>query len=563
MAQAAQRRFHLDAIYFIPSSRPPHKTQRELTPFIHRYAMVALACAEHPGFMPSLAEAPTGGALACLLHASTRCGGSGASIPSDHLYFIVGADQFLEIPTWKNYESLLDSCDFIIASRPGFRLDALRLVIPPEKLGRGAAHDSHKIVLHKSVSPSADHGGQPRLFDRNPRAPGAGEKHSRACAGARGGIHSRTGPVPVNLETLRPEIRWAVEAAQDKQAVDVTVLKLSGTVAFAEYFLLCSGRAASRRSRPSAKPSKSGCEQHGVRVAHREGKAGAEWVLLDYGGFIVHIFSDRARRILRSRTALAHRRAIRFPRARRSSTRACRIRRRHGAAMSAGGRSPGFAADPASQRVLEIAEKLAETATTLLITGESGTGKDQLARWIHEHGPRRDAPFLKIDCASLPPELVESELFGHERGAFTGAVARKPGRLEMARGRHRSCSTKWRRSRPATQAKLLRVLEERTFERLGGTETLRMDARADGADQCRSSQSRRRRAASARIFFSGSTCWRCPCRRCASAGAISAPLAAHFLAQARARCTGTPTPRSSAAALQLLESYAGRETCAS
>ena len=92
------------------------------------------------------------------------------------------------------------------------------------------------------------------------------------------------------------------------------------------------------------------------------------------------------------------------------------------------------AADPASERVLEIAGKLAETATTLLITGESGTGKDQLARWIHEHGPRRDAPFLKIDCASLPAELVESELFGHERGAFTGAVARKPGRLEMALG---------------------------------------------------------------------------------------------------------------------------------
>ena len=92
------------------------------------------------------------------------------------------------------------------------------------------------------------------------------------------------------------------------------------------------------------------------------------------------------------------------------------------------------AADPASLRVLELAEKLAETATTLLITGESGCGKDQLARWIHENGARRDAPFLKIDCASLPSELVESELFGHERGAFTGAVARKPGRLELAQG---------------------------------------------------------------------------------------------------------------------------------
>src|SRR5271170_7565310 len=134
------------------------------------------------------------------------------------------------------------------------------------------------------------------------------------------------------------------------------------------------------------------------------------------------------------------------------------------------------AADPASLRVLEIAEKLADTATTILITGESGTGKDQLARWIHERGPRRDAPFLKIDCASLPSELVESELFGHERGAFTGAVARKPGRLEMAQG-GTIVLDEVAALAPGMQAKLLRVLEERKFERLGGTETLSMDAR--------------------------------------------------------------------------------------
>src|SRR5690242_21547529 len=95
-------------------------------------------------------------------------------------------------------------------------------------------------------------------------------------------------------------------------------------------------------------------------------------------------------------------------------------------------RAEWIAEDPASQRTLEIASKVASRGTTVLITGESGTGKDQLARWIHEASPRRDAPFLKIDCASLPAELVESELFGHERGAFTGAEARKPGRLEMA-----------------------------------------------------------------------------------------------------------------------------------
>ncbi len=150
VAQAAQRRFHLDAIYFVPSSRPPHKRQRELTPFVHRYTMVALACAEHPTFVPSLVEAPGGGTPHVFYTIDTvrRCH---REHPDDHLYFIVGADQFLELPTWRHYESLLDACDFVIASRPGFRLDALRLVIPPEKLGRGHSSDPHKILLRKTA----------------------------------------------------------------------------------------------------------------------------------------------------------------------------------------------------------------------------------------------------------------------------------------------------------------------------------------------------------------------------------------------------------------------------
>src|SRR4029077_9057567 len=135
-----------------------------------------------------------------------------------------------------------------------------------------------------------------------------------------------------------------------------------------------------------------------------------------------------------------------------------------------------IAEDPASKAVLELARKVAETSTTLLITGESGTGKDHLARLIHELGPRRDAPYLKIDCASLPQELVESELFGHERGAFTGAVERKLGRLEMAQGGTIVLDEVAALS-PATQSKLLRVLEERQFERLGGTETITIQAR--------------------------------------------------------------------------------------
>jgi DNA-binding NtrC family response regulator len=135
-----------------------------------------------------------------------------------------------------------------------------------------------------------------------------------------------------------------------------------------------------------------------------------------------------------------------------------------------------IAEDPASKAVVELARKVSETATTLLITGESGAGKDHLARLIHELGPRRDAPFLKIDCASLPQELVESELFGHESGAFTGAVEQKLGRLEMA-GAGTIVLDEVAALSAATQSKLLRVLEERQFERLGGTQTITIVAR--------------------------------------------------------------------------------------
>ena len=163
--------------------------------------------------------------------------------PDDHLFFILGADQFLEIPTWKNYEALARCCDFIIASRPGFRLDALRLVIPPEKLGRTASPDPQNDCAAQIRDSSSYDRLEPHLLDGNPAPARTPADHSRACARARRGIHSGTGPVPVTLNSLRPEIRSAVEAAQDKQAVDITVLNLSGAGAFAEYFLLCSGQS--------------------------------------------------------------------------------------------------------------------------------------------------------------------------------------------------------------------------------------------------------------------------------------------------------------------------------
>jgi nicotinate-nucleotide adenylyltransferase len=150
VAEAAKSRFHLDKIHFITSSRPPHKAKRDLAPFLHRYSMVVLACADHPVFVPSVAEAPLEGP-GHVFYTIDTVRRFHREHPEDHLFFIVGADQFLEIPTWKNYDALLDACDFIIASRPGFRLDALRLVIPPEKLGRTESRDANTILLRKSA----------------------------------------------------------------------------------------------------------------------------------------------------------------------------------------------------------------------------------------------------------------------------------------------------------------------------------------------------------------------------------------------------------------------------
>src|SRR6266852_4531042 len=149
--------------------------------------------------------------------------------------------------------------------------------------------------------------------------------------------------------------------------------------------------------------------------------------------------------------------------------------RRSGFKMTAE-RLPWISADPASQYVFELAQKVAAAPTTLLITGESGAGKDYLARVIHELGPWRHTPFLKIDCASLPPQLVESELFGHWRGAFTGAVERELGRFELG-GNGTIVLDEVAALSAAAQSKLLRVLQERAFERLGGTETLHIEAR--------------------------------------------------------------------------------------
>jgi transcriptional regulator with GAF, ATPase, and Fis domain len=130
--------------------------------------------------------------------------------------------------------------------------------------------------------------------------------------------------------------------------------------------------------------------------------------------------------------------------------------------------------------ILALATKVAGTETTVLLTGESGTGKEVVARFLHRASPRAKGPFAALNCAALPEQLLESELFGSEKGAFTGAVASRPGKIEQAAGGVLFLDEVGEMS-PAVQAKFLRVLQEREFQRLGGTRAQKADVRVIAA----------------------------------------------------------------------------------
>ncbi len=119
----------------------------------------------------------------------------------------------------------------------------------------------------------------------------------------------------------------------------------------------------------------------------------------------------------------------------------------------------------------------------MLITGENGTGKELVARQIHVQSKRASGPFVEVNCAAIPEELIESELFGHEKGAFTGAIAQKRGKFELADTAARSSSTRSATCRLRTQAKILRILQEHKFERVGGTRDDRGRRARDRRDQ--------------------------------------------------------------------------------
>ena len=149
-------------------------------------------------------------------------------------------------------------------------------------------------------------------------------------------------------------------------------------------------------------------------------------------------------------------------------------------ARLAGVSSPIVGQSPALRATLDIIRQAAPSSATVLLLGESGTGKELFARALHEHSSRAQQPFVPINCAAIPETILESELFGYERGAFTGAVARKEGRIERAQGGTLFLDEVGELS-PAVQVKLLRFLQEGEIERLGGTSTVKVDSRVVAA----------------------------------------------------------------------------------
>jgi transcriptional regulator with AAA-type ATPase domain len=209
-------------------------------------------------------------------------------------------------------------------------------------------------------------------------------------------------------------------------------------------------------------------------------------------------------------------------------------------------------------RIFEQIRMVAKWPTTVLIRGETGTGKELIANAIHYNSPRARGPYVRLNCASLPENLLESELFGHEKGAFTGAVNSRKGRFEMADGGTLFLDEIGDIS-PAFQAKLLRVLQEGELERVGGGRTLKLDVRLIAATH-RDLEARSIPATSARTSTTASTSCPSSCRPCASGSKTCrrSPNTCSIVSAAcsAARCA-SPQAHSGAS-----RSTTGRATCA-
>jgi len=213
---------------------------------------------------------------------------------------------------------------------------------------------------------------------------------------------------------------------------------------------------------------------------------------------------------------------------------------------------PLIAHDPAMREVLELARKVAPTNATVLLMGESGTGKEILARCIHQNSRRADSVFLALNCAALAPTLIESALFGHEKGAFTGAIAQHQGVFERAHGGTLFLDEVGELD-GNSQAKLLRVLQDRTFERLGGTRQIQVDVRLIAATNRDLKKMVEEGKFRQDLYYRlNAFPLEIPLLRQRPADII--PLAEHFLARASA-ALGKQTPVLSAGARQALLAY--------
>ena len=163
--------------------------------------------------------------------------------------------------------------------------------------------------------------------------------------------------------------------------------------------------------------------------------------------------------------------------------------------------------DPAMGSVLRMADQIAPSDASVLITGENGTGKELMARYIHRKSRRSDKVFVAVNCAAIPEHLLESELFGHEKGAFTGAVARRIGKFEEANG-GTLLLDEISEMDIRLQAKLLRAIQEREIDRVGGSHPVKIDIRVLATSN-RKLEERRAPAGSARTFTSASTSSTC------------------------------------------------------
>jgi len=208
--------------------------------------------------------------------------------------------------------------------------------------------------------------------------------------------------------------------------------------------------------------------------------------------------------------------------------------------------------DPHVRAILHTITRVAPTAATVLIQGESGTGKELLARLVHAHSPRRERPFVAINCAALPETLLETELFGHERGAFTGAVSRRVGKFESA---HQGTLLLDEISETslALQAKLLRTLQEGEIDRVGGARPVRVDVRVIATTNRRLRDQIRDNRFRAALFYRLNVVSIClpPLRERRGDLAL---LAQHFVTKF-ARAFGSPARDLSAAALRTLEGH--------